>query len=318
MRLAARLLAAAACLAQAGGAAAAGAADGSLVSVGSDTVSPLIARWADAFRAQRPRVRIEVQAAGSASAPSALAEGAADLGSMSRPMSDAELASFHRRYGYAPTRLTVAHDAIVVFVHPDNPLRRVTLAELDAIYSDTRRCGAGSAVRRWRELDAGADDLPMLAIGRNGVSGTFELFRETALCGGRYRADVVAWPGNGAIVAAVAGNREAIGYAGIGYVNGLVKPLALARGDADGGVLPDRSSVTDGRYPLARNLYVYANLPPRRAPAGLPAEFLAFALSDDGQALARLEGFAPLSAAERDAQRATLGGLANPTTPDRP
>ena len=99
------------------------------------------------------------------------------------------------------------------------------------------------------------------------------MFRESALCGGEFRPQVIAWPGNGAIVGTVANNREAIGYAGIGYVNGLVKPLALARSDSEEAIVPDRTSVTNGRYPLARELYLYVNRPPQRALAELPQAF---------------------------------------------
>lgn len=282
---------------------------GTLTGVGSDTASALVARWAEAFRAAHPAVLVQVQASGSASTPTALTEGAADFGSMSRPMSATEVAAFRVRHGYAPTPVLVAHDAIAVFVHPDNPLQRITLPQLDAIYSAGRLCGAPAPLREWRDL--GVAGMPLagsriLASGRNDASGTSEVFREGALCGGRYRPDVVAWPGNGAVVATVAQNREAIGYAGLGYVNGLVKPLAIARDDEDPGARPDRASVTQGRYALSRALFLYVNRPPHGALAELPAAFLAYALSDEGQALARREGFTPLQAEERAAQRARI------------
>lgn len=283
---------------------------GTLTGVGSDTASALVARWAEAFRAAHPRVLVQVQAAGSASAPTALIEGAADFGSMSRPMKQAEIAAFRARFGYAPTQVLVAHDAIAVFVHPDNPLTRITLVQLDAIYSADRRCGASAPVRAWRDLGLAADatmaTASVLATGRNDASGTNEVFREEALCDGDYRADVVAWPGNGAVVATVATNREAIGYAGLGYVNGLIKPLALARSESDEAVLPDRAAVTQGRYPLSRALYLYVNRPAGGKLSELPAAFLAYALSDEGQALAQREGFTPLQTPERAVQRALL------------
>jgi len=314
MRALLATLATLAMLAASGGAGSAAASEaalsGSLTSVGSDTASALLARWAGAFHARHPGVHVQIQAQGSGSAPLALIEGAADIGSMSRPMNAAEQARFAARYGYAPTRLVVAHDAIAVFVHPDNPLARITLAQLDAIFSRTRRCGAPRAIRRWSDLGAlpGARlaDSALLATGRDSSSGTYEMFREAALCGGEYRAEVIAWPGNGAIVATVAGNREAIGYAGVGYVNGLVKPLALAKDDGDAGSRPDLDSVTQGRYALSRALYVYVNRPPRRALGALPRAFLAYALSDEGQAQVRQEGFLPLNPDERATQRAVL------------
>jgi phosphate transport system substrate-binding protein len=283
---------------------------GGLTCVGSDSASSLVTRWATAFRMKHPQARIQMQASGSASAPLALTQGAADIGSMSRPMNTREEADFHARFGYAPTRLVIARDAIVVFVHPDNPVRRITIADLDAVYSSTLRCGAPAPIRRWLDLDAKVQGIltmkSILAVGRDASSGTHELFRESALCGGEFRADVIAWPGNGAIVGTVAGNREAIGYAAVGYVNGLVRPLALARKHDDPGIMPDAKSVTDGSYPLARDLYFYVNRPPLRALADLPKAFIDYALSDEGQALVRQEGFVPLVADERRAQRSII------------
>ncbi len=284
---------------------------GALTIVGSDTISALVLRWSDAFRSQHPDVRVQIQAPGSASAPIALLEGAADIGMMSRPMSADETETFRRRFGYAPTRVAVARDAIVVFVNPDNPATTITRGQLDAIYSSTLRCGAGAPVTRWDALGlAGEPAVRILATGRNSASGTSEFFREVALCGGDYRPDVVVWPGHGATVAAVAGNREAIGYAGIGYVNGLVKALAYAPDENAPAVAPIMENVMNGHYALSRLLYLYVNQPPDRAPAPLPAAFLSYVLSPDAQALIAEEGFLPLAPAEREAEthliRATM------------
>jgi phosphate transport system substrate-binding protein len=285
-------------------------AGGTLTSVGSDTASALMTRWAAGFQASHPGARIQAQGSGSASAPIALIEGAADLGLMSRPMNAHEEAAFLARFGYTPAGFVVAHDAIAVFVHPDNPRSRITLAELDAIYSSTRSCGAARPIRRWNELDASTDapamPSPILATGRDSGSGTHELFREIALCGGRYRPEVIAWPGNGAVVATVARNPEAIGYAGLGYVNGLVRTLAVGRDGADAATLPDAQTVASGRYPLARAIHVYVNQRPHHPLAPLPRAFIAYILSDEGQQLVRHEGFIPLDADEAREQRASL------------
>ena len=278
---------------------------GTLTVVGSDTLSTLVLRWSDAFRATHPGVSIQLQTPGSASAPTALLEGAADIGAMSRPMNDEEQSSFGQRFGYAPTGVIVARDAIVVFVHPDNPLTTITRRELDAIYSDTLRCGGAAPITRWDGLGAGegaSAATHILATGRNSASGTSEFFRERALCGGEYRSDVVVWPGHGATVAAVAGNREAIGYAGIGYLNGLVKPLAYAPADDAPAVAPVMANVMNGDYALSRPLYLYFNRPPTRTPAPLSAAFLAYALSDEAQAEVAEDGFLPLTRDEREAQ----------------
>lgn len=290
--------------------AAATALSGSLTSVGSDTASALIAGWAVDFQAAHPGVRVQVQASGSASAPIALIEGAADIGTMSRAMDARERAAFERRHGHPPLGLVIAHDAIAVFVHPDNPRTRITLAELDAIYSADRLCGGPEALRRWDApvpaTGSAVDRLPILAIGRDTGSGTNSLFREIALCGGPYQPQVIAWPGNGAVVAAVASNPEAIGYAGAGYANGLVRTLAVAHDGADEAALPDEHAVASGRYPLSRALHVYVNRAAGEPLAALPAAFLQHALSNAGQARVRGAGFVPLTEAERLAQRALL------------
>jgi len=280
------------------------ALSGTLTIVGSDTLSTLVLRWTEAFRSRHSEVRIQVQTPGSASAPIALLEGAADIGAMSRPMNDDERRALTKRYGYAPTEIAVAHDAIVVFVHPDNPLMTITRRQLDAIYSDTLRCGAKKSITTWNDLgvDPARRTTRILATGRNDASGTHEFFREEALCGGEYRADVVVWPGHGATVAAVAGNPEAIGYAGIGYVDGLVKPLAFAPEDNAPAVAPVMENVMNGDYALARPLYFYFNRPADRTPAPLPAAFLEYVLSDDAQALVTQEGFLPLAQDERQRQ----------------
>ena len=289
------------------------AVSGTLTVVGSDTLSTLVLRWSDAFRARHPGVSIQLQTPGSASAPTALLEGAADIGAMSRPMDAEEASLFDQRFGYVPTRIVVAHDAIVVFVHPDNPLTTITRRQLDAIYSDTLRCGGPALITRWGGLGgtaAAAAGTRILATGRNSASGTSEFFREQALCGGDYRSDVVVWPGHGATVAAVAGNREAIGYAGIGYLNGLVKPLAYAPEDDAPAVAPVMANVMNGDYALSRPLFLYVNRPPDRTPAPLPAAFLAYVLSDEAQAAVAEDGFLPLARDEREAQfqliRATM------------
>lgn len=283
---------------------------GTLTSVGSDTASALMTRWAAGFQAVHHAARIQAQGSGSASAPIALTEGAADIGPMSRPMNAGEQAAFRARYGYAPTHFVVAHDAIAVFVHPDNPRSRVTLEQLDAIYSSKRACGAAKPLRSWEEIDApgalASGQPAILASGRDNGSGTHELFREIALCGGRYRPEVIAWPGNGSVVATVARNPEAIGYAGLGYVNGLVKTLAVARDTHDDATLPDEQTVASGRYPLSRTIHIYVNRRPQQSLAPLPRAFIAYILSDEGQQLVRHEGFIPLDADEAREQRALL------------
>ena len=276
-----------------------------LTSVGSDTLGNLMLRWMQAYRTQHPELRIQLQTPGSAGAPPALASGAADLGPMSRAMSDTEAAAYRERRGAEPGRLRIALDAIAVFVHPDNPLVAIDARQLDATWSRSLRCGATGAVEHWRDLGVASPALaprPLLRTGRNTASGTFEFFRDHALCGGDYRDDVVQFPGAGAIVAAVASQPHAIGVAGFGNVNGLVKTLAVAT--ADGAlVTPTPETVASGRYPLSRPLYLYFNRGPDGKAQAASAGFLRFVLSDEAQAMIVQHGFVALPAAELAAQR---------------
>jgi phosphate transport system substrate-binding protein len=288
---------------------------GTLVSVGSDTLGGLMTRWAIAFRERHPDVRVQVQTPGSAAAPLALAEGAAEFGPMSRPMTATELSAFAQRRGHAPLQLTIALDAIAIVVHPDNPLPSLSLRQLDAVFSTTHRCGTRDAnaanaapsepITRWTELepDAPFATRRLLRVGRNTASGTFELFRETALCGGRYRPDVVQFPGAGAIIAAVAAHPHAIGYVGVGSINATVRAVPIRRDDTSPAVAPTAAEIVRQRYPLTRSLYLYINRPSDRPLQALPAAFLRFILSADGQALVHQEGFVPLTDTELAAER---------------
>ncbi|HVJ61630.1 MAG TPA: PstS family phosphate ABC transporter substrate-binding protein [Tahibacter sp.] len=278
-----------------------------LTSVGSDSLGNLMLRWMQAYRMQHPDLRIQLQTPGSAGAPLALAGGAADLGPMSRAMSDAEEAAYRERRGGEPGRIRIALDAIAVFVHPDNPLSVVDRRQLDAIWSSSRRCGTSAGIERWSDI--GIDDTialarrPLLRTGRNTASGTFEFFRDYALCGGDYRDDVVQFPGAGAIVAAVAAQPHAIGVAGFGNVNGLVKTLAVAATPDGPAVKPTPETVATGRYPLSRPLYLYFNRGPDGKAQAAAAGFLRFVLSDEAQALVLQQGFVALPPAELAAQR---------------
>lgn len=283
---------------------------GTLTIVGSDTLGSLVQRWAAMFRARHLDVRIQLQTPGSASAPLALLEGATDLGAMSRPMSADEQRAFRERYGYDATGVVVAHDAIVVIVHPDNPLRSITRRELDAVYSSTRRCGGAVSIDSWAALGVtvAGPSQRVLPIGRNEASGTSEFFREEALCAGRYRPDVVAWPGHGATVAAVAANPEAIGYVGFGSLNAQVKPLAYAPRDDAPVVAPVMENVMDGDYALSRPLYLYVNRPPDREAAPVPSAFLAYVLGEEAQTALTADGFLTLSLGERTTQLDRIRG----------
>lgn len=269
---------------------------GRLVSTGSDTLANLMTLWAEAFKREHPGVRIEVQAPGSSTAPTALIEGTVNLGPMSRLMTLNEVQAFERRYGYQPTAVRVALDALTIVVHKDNPIDALSLMELDALFSATRRCGAPRPIKRWGELggSGGWVRRPMQLYGRNSVSGTYGYFKLTALCGGDFKETVNEQPGSASVVHAVGASLNGIGYSGIGYLSASVKALALqpeAGGDA---VSPSAQTALSGAYPLTRYLYIYLNQRPEGPLPPTTREFLLLILSRQGQEIVAKDSYIPL------------------------
>ena len=270
---------------------------GSLISSGSDTLANLMTLWAEEFRRLYPGVTIQVQAAGSSTAPPALTEGTASLGPMSRAMKAGELQAFERRHGYKPVAVAVAIDALAVYVHKDNPLPRLTIAEVDAIYSSDRRCGHPEPITSWGQLGLAGDwaGRPVQLYGRNSVSGTYGYFKKKALCKGDFKDTVNEQPGSSAVVQSVTVDLQGIGYSGIGYRTSGVRGVALAK-KADH-VLPTVEAAVSGDYPLSRFLYVYINRHPVQPLEPRVLEFLRMVLSRIGQEVVVKDGYIPLPAA---------------------
>lgn len=275
-------------------------AAGQLTSVGSDTLGELMQALAEAYVQQQP-LRFQIQTPGSAAALPALAEGRADLGPMSRRMNGEEAAAYLAQRGRAPGEVQIGFDAVAVFVHPDNPLPQLSLAQLAQIWA------ADGTAAAWRDLDPAAPpSWPLLRLGRNTASGTYEFFQNAALRGERYRADVVQFPGAGSIVAAVAQQPRAIGYSSMAHTNGLVRLVPLRAGTDDAALLPDTASVISGRYPLARPLYLYFNRSADGRPDPDTAAFLRFVLGPAGQDLIRRQGLFPLPPPQANEQSRQL------------
>ncbi|QOR40664.1 phosphate ABC transporter substrate-binding protein [Billgrantia diversa] len=279
---------------------------GTLGVVGSDTMAGLMLRWGEQLGERHPGIRLQLQASGSASAPPALAAGTTRLGPMSRPMDEEERQAFVRSHGYAPVEVEVARDALAVIVHRHHALESLSLTEVDAIFSQTRRCGSERDINRWEQLAIEGRDGRIELHGRNPASGSYGLFRQRALCGGEYRRRLNEHPGSAAVVAAVTESREAIGYVGLNHLTPGVKPLALE--DEEGTLrLPEAEQVRRGEYPLSRALYLYANLPPGETLAGPERALLELILSPQGQQTVAELGFVALSDTALAAQRERLG-----------
>jgi len=271
---------------------------GSLSIVGSDTLNNLMSLWAEGFRRRYPNVVVGVEGKGSGSAPPALMEGAAQLGPMSRPMKLEEIERFEARMGYRPTAIGIALDALVVYVHKDNPLEVLTLPQVDAIFSRTRRGGWHENIIAWRQLgvEGRLGRMPISIYGRNSASGTYGFFKEHALFRGDFKNKVKEQPGSSSVVMAVTRDPAGIGYSGMGYQTSSVKGVSISRNAFEPAFPPNAESVLQGEYPLSRLLYIYVALKPgARLPLAVE-EFLLYALSREGQAMVARSGYIPLPA----------------------
>jgi phosphate transport system substrate-binding protein len=270
---------------------------GNINSVGSDTMNNMMALWAESFRRLYPNVRIQIEGKGSSTAPPALIAGTSQFGPMSRPMKASEIDQFEAKYGYKPTRIRTAYDALAVWVNKDNPLQKLTLAQADSVFSKTRRRGSKAATK-WGDLGLTGEwaQKPISMYGRNSASGTYGFFKEHVLQTGDYKDEVKEQPGSASVVQGVTEDRYGIGYSGVGYRTSGVKPVALA--DKGTGPFYDGSyqNVTSGKYPLSRFLYIYVNKAPGRPLDPLVREFLRLVLSKDGQEVVVKDGYLPLSA----------------------
>ncbi len=272
---------------------------GNLTSVGSDTLNNLMTLWAEEFKRLYPNVNIQIQGAGSSTAPPALTEGASNIGPMSRLMTAKEVEAFEKKHGYKPLAVGVAIDALAVYVNKDNPIKGLSIEEVDAIFSSTRKCGGASDITKWGQLGLSGDwaNRDVALYGRNSVSGTYGYFKEVALCKGDFKRNVAEQPGSASVVQSVATQLNAIGYSGIGYKTSGVRALPLSKKKGEPFVEPDAKHATDGTYPLARILYVYVNKKPNQPLAPLEREFLKMVLSKQGQEVVVKDGFVPLPAA---------------------
>lgn len=276
---------------------------GNLSSVGSDTLANLMTLWAEEFKRQYPNVNIQIQAAGSSTAPPALTEGTSNIGPMSRLMKDKELEAFEKKHGYKPTAIAVAIDALAVYVHKDNPIEGMTIAQVDGIFSSTRKCG-GEDISNWAGLGL-ADLGDMQIYGRNSVSGTYGYFKKHALCKGDFKNSVNEQPGSASVVQSVGLSKNAIGYSGYGYRTSSVKAVPLAKKAGGEFYEANAENAISGKYPLGRQLVVYVNKHPNKPLSPIELEFMKMVLSKVGQEVVVKDGYIPLPAsiAERELQK---------------
>lgn len=281
---------------------------GAINSIGSDTLNNLMTLWAEGFRRQYPNVKIQVEGKGSSTAPPALIEGTAQLGPMSRTMKATETDKFEAKFGYQPTGYPVAIDALAIFVNKDNPIKGLSLDQVDAVFSKTRRHGHPQYLATWGQLGLPGDwaAAPMSLYGRNSASGTYGFFKEHALKNGDFKDEVKEQPGSASVVQGVTEERYGIGYSGIGYTSSGVRMVPLAEKAGAPFVEPTMENAKNGSYPLWRYLYVYVNQAPGKPLTPIVREFLNYIYSREGQGDVIKDGYFPLDSVLVEKQRAKI------------
>ena len=284
---------------------------GNLVSVGSDTLNNLMTLWAEGFRSFYPAVNVQIQGAGSGTAPPALVEGTAQFGPMSRPMRGSEIEQFEARFGFPPLPMRSGIDGLGVFVHKDNPIECLSLPQVDAIFSSTRNGGLDDPITTWGELGLTGEweNRPIALYGRNSASGTFGFFREVALFGGDFSPEVREQPGSSTVIQGVASDINGIGYSGIGYATADVRVVALSLTDGGECFNPTVEDVGSGNFPLARFLFIYMNVDPNGQLDPLRAEFVRYVYSQQGQQDVVRAGFFPVNSLVADQDLEAFGLL---------
>lgn len=271
---------------------------GNLNSIGSDTLNNLMALWSEGFRKLYPNVNFQIEGKGSSTAPPALIEGTAQIGPMSRKMKRQEIEAFEKKHGFKPTMIGVALDSLAVYVNKDNPIDSLSMAEIDAIFSQTRKGGHAENIVTWGQTGLAGSwaQQPVSIYGRNSASGTYGFFKEHALSKGDFKNSVKEQPGSASVVLSVTEDKNGIGYSGIGYKTSGVKAIALSKDAGGTAYSPSYENVLGGKYPLGRMLYLYVVKAPNKPLPKNVAEFLKYVLSKQGQEIVVKDGYLPLPA----------------------
>ncbi len=283
---------------------------GNIKSVGSDTMNNLMTFWAELFKKNYRRVGIEIEGKGSSTAPPALIAGSSTFGPMSRSMKSKEMDKFVEKFGYKCVQLRTSIDMLAVYVHKDNPIAKtgLTLQQIDAIFSKTRKGGYAKDIKTWGDvgLTGAWASRPIAIYGRNSASGTYGYFKKHALFKGDYKDTVKEQPGSSAVVTSVANDVGGIGYSGIGYKTADVAtiPLGVRPGQFVGAVPANAYS---GRYPLARFLWLSVNYKPGSSLEPLRREFIKLIFSKQGQKIVAKDGYFPVPSSIARAELQKVG-----------
>jgi phosphate transport system substrate-binding protein len=245
----------------------------SLVVNGSTTVLPIGQATAEAYMKKTPSVNISISGGGSGNGIKALIDKTTQVAMSSRQMKKEEL-DLAKSRGVNPVEHKVAIDALTPIVHPGNPVKDLSIAQLSLIYQ--------GKIRNWKEV--GGKDMQIVVISRDTSSGTYESWQEKILHKEKVSPRAQLQASSGAVVQAVSKNRYAIGYIGIGYLNKSVKAVTV------NGIVANDENALKGTYPIARPLYYYTDGEPKGAAAG----YVNFVKGPEGQKIVKKEGFVPL------------------------
>jgi phosphate transport system substrate-binding protein len=274
-------------LALAVGAAACG--DGKTVEIqnlGSDTMLEVAAAWADAYHLLRLDVDVSLSGGGSAVGITGIIDGTVDIANCSREMDASEIARAEAN-GHHPVQHMVGYDGIAIYVHKDNPLASITVAQLREVYAE------GGKITKWSQLGAKmpagtTDDIVL--VSRQNNSGTYEYFQEHVLGKANFRLGTRDQNGSKDVVDLVSGVPAAIGYSGLAYATPAVRILPVRADEDSPAVVPSIDSVLDRSYAIARPLFMYT----QGEPQGEVKEYLAWIVSDAGQRVLQKKGYPPL------------------------
>jgi phosphate transport system substrate-binding protein len=246
---------------------------------GSDTMVKLSQRWAEVYRQANPGAAIQVTGGGSGTGLAALLNGMTDIAQSSRPMKAEERADFRQKFGRDVVEVKVALDAVAAYVHGDNPVGEISVAQLRDIYT--------GRVTDWQDL--GGAPGRIILYSRENNSGTYEYFKEHVLEKADFAAQTQTLSGTSAVINAVSKDRRGVGYGGIGFAAG-VKILPVKKDAASPAVAPTAENVESGAYPISRDLYFY--LPAE--PSGEAKKFIDWALGPAGQEIVKEEKYFPV------------------------
>jgi len=253
---------------------------GSTITIkGSDTLVRLGQRWAEEYMKDNKDVVIQVSGGGSGTGIAALLNGGTDICEASRDMKEKEY-KLAKKKGIEPYRVSVSLDGIAVFLNEANQVKSLNFAQLKGIYT--------GSITNWKEV--GGKDTHIIIYGRENNSGTYAFFKEHVLDKEDYSDYTQTLPGTAAVVNAVSKDVNGIGYGGIAWARG-VKFAAVNKNENDTPVLPTMETVSDGSYPISRELYWFFN----GKPEGELKKLINWALSEAGQKVAEDMDYIPLS-----------------------